>query len=284
MLKRKKKNNAVKEAIETLKKITAGDFETRLLNITDEGDFGELLHGINDLVDRCDGYVRESQACMEYTSRNQYFRTIIETSMQGSFLNASLTVNKALKIMEDKNASFVEVSKTVSEVVDTVAGAATELSGSSGAMEKIAATTSEQAANVAAAAEQASANMQTVASAGEELAASISEISQQVTAVAQVTRETEGLSKSVAEQVEELRASGEQISTVVSLINDIAEQTNLLALNATIEAARAGDAGKGFAVVAAEVKSLAQQTSQATEEIGGFVSDIQKAVKKTVCV
>lgn len=76
--------------------------------------------------------------------------------------------------------------------------------------------------------------------------------------------------------------SAQRIGEVLKLISDIAKQTNLLALNATIEAARAGDAGKGFAVVASEVKNLANQTANATEEIGGQITDIQNSTKSSV--
>lgn len=69
--------------------------------------------------------------------------------------------------------------------------------------------------------------------------------------------------------------------------NTSSQQTSEAAQDATttsvtIEAARAGEAGRGFAVVASEVKSLARQTSEATNEIGGQITDIQDKTKLSV--
>jgi methyl-accepting chemotaxis protein len=123
---------------------------------------------------------------------------------------------------------------------------------------------------------------QTVASAMEEMSATIHEIT------ASTARAKESAERGVSTVGEghriagELTSSSDEIDGVSKAIRGIAEQTNLLALNATIEAARAGAAGKGFAVVAHEVKDLAQETARATEQIETRVQRLQEDVNAVV--
>jgi methyl-accepting chemotaxis protein len=275
----------IEKALAVMKKVCSGDFEARVLNIAATGPLGELINTINDLVDRCDAYLRESQACMEHVNNNQYFRKIIEKNMEGSFLVASRTINGALLAMQNKSGQFQRVTdnfeNTVGEAMEMIISSSSELNNSSKAMESAATDTSEQANIINDGANEASINVQTVAAASEELSASINEIGQQIILTNKMVDETTTVTGETVETVNQLKTAGEQISSAVDIIQKIAKQTNLLALNATIEASRAGEAGKGFAVVANEVKNLAKQTAEATEEIRGYVTNIELAIDGT---
>jgi methyl-accepting chemotaxis protein len=127
-----------------------------------------------------------------------------------------------------------------------------------------------------------SGNVQSVATATEELNVSIQEIARLTSGATEVVRRANRLAETSSTEISRLSTSAQNIGDVVNVIRAIAEQTNLLALNATIEAARAGEAGKGFAVVASEVKALASQTSKATDEIAHQITEIQSSMRSAV--
>ena len=170
----------------------------------------------------------------------------------------------------------------VGEIVETVSSASTELEASASTLTATAVRSEQLTTMVAAASEEASTNVQSVASATEEMASSVNEISRQVQESARMAGDAVDQARKTNDRVSELSKAASRIGDVVELINTIAGQTNLLALNATIEAARAGEAGRGFAVVASEVKALAEQTAKATGEIGQQITGIQAATQESV--
>ncbi len=180
-------------------------------------------------------------------------------------------------------ARAATVSRLTADFRGSVAGliqssgqSVTSLQDTAGDLTKISSDALQLAVAAASGANEASSNVQTVASATEELTASIGEISRQLASSTEAAGRTATLAQDSEERVRELSDVAKKIDSVVTLINTIAAQTNLLALNATIEAARAGEAGKGFAVVANEVKTLASQTAKATSEIATQVQAIQQ--------
>ena len=124
------------------------------------------------------------------------------------------------------------------------------------------------------------------ASALEQTAASMEEITSTVRQNADNARQAKQLVQATSERATaggkavgqvvqtmgQIHASSGRIVDIIGVIDGIAFQTNILALNAAVEAARAGEQGRGFAVVAGEVRVLAQRSAQAAKEIKGLIS------------
>lgn len=207
--------------------------------------------------------------------------------------NASAVARMHAEQQETKQRADDEKRKTMTDlagrfeasvqaVVRDVFNEAWAMQQAAQSMSETANMATDRASFVATACQQASSNVQTVASAAGQLSASITEISQRVAQAASVADKAAADGQRTNDTVQGLAAAAHKIGEVIDLINQIASQTNLLALNATIEAARAGEAGKGFAVVASEVKSLASQTAKATDEIGAQISAIQAETNQVV--
>lgn len=195
---------------------------------------------------------------------------------------AEVDAQTATRRKADMSCLADHFEAAVGKVIETVSAASNELEASAATLTATAARGQELTSIVAGASEEASANVQSVASATEQMSSSVGEISRQVQESANIAREAVDQTRQTNEHVALLASAASRIGDVVELINTIAGQTNLLALNATIEAARAGEAGRGFAVVASEVKALAEQTAKATGEISQQIAGIQNATNLSV--
>ena len=131
-----------------------------------------------------------------------------------------------------------------------------------------------------------SARTESQASALQQTAASMEELSAQVRLNAENAREANQLAISatsiarqggsvVSEVVDTMKGinhESQKIAEIIGVIDGIAFQTNILALNAAVEAARAGEQGRGFAVVASEVRALAGRSADAAREIKALIT------------
>ena len=190
-----------------------------------------------------------------------------------------MSEHEAGAAIEDIAAAF---EKSVMAAINRLGTTADDLEAASAAMSMAVEETNHGMSEASYKAQSAGSSVNAVASATEEISASVANVSEHMGRAAEVTQAALKEASESARLIQTLNESGKKISDVIKLINDIASQTNLLALNATIEAARAGEAGRGFAVVASEVKALATQTARATDEISQQIAELQGATNNAV--
>lgn len=240
-----------------VRSIAAGDLDRPVPHVLRRDQIGEIGCAIEVMQQKArQALVLDQRAFAERESRGRHQEAIARLTQDfGTIISGVL-------------ARFGEVASQMQRAAANSVGAAEH--------------TRQDMQRTVLASEDSSVSLSTVASATEELSASVGEIARQITGAAAAALQAVTQAETAAETMRGLNVAASQIGNVVELINQIAGQTKLLALNATIEAARAGDAGKGFAVVASEVKQLAAQTGQATSRIALQVLSIQSATADAV--
>lgn len=144
----------------------------------------------------------------------------------------------------------------------------------------VATAVNEMAATIQEVATNTSAADETARNAREETTTGLQVVEENI----RITNALSGEIENAAEVIQALKADSEGIGSVLDVIRGISEQTNLLALNAAIEAARAGEHGRGFAVVADEVRTLASKTQESTVEIQEMIERLQHGADSAVTV
>src|SRR3989338_3621014 len=178
------------------------------------------------------------------------------------------------------------IANIIRQVLDNaarVSSSATQLSASSSQIAQSSHVQSEAAASTAAAVEQITVSISSVAANAEDVR-KLSENSlrqtqqgnQDATAMIGEIRRVQEAVNQIAVSVKEYVDNTRAITGMTQQVKDIADQTNLLALTVAIEAARAGEQGRSFAVVADEVRKLAEKSARSASEIDQITNSLNQ--------
>ncbi|MBB2959928.1 methyl-accepting chemotaxis protein [Methylobacterium sp. R2-1] len=207
-------------------------------------------------------------------------------AVPGSAVGAALSKLEQAqrKDLRTERANIAAIAKEASEGAINIGWTTYDVGEVAQATQTIASAIEEMGASIAEVAETSEAAGSSAAEARDAMAACMSDVSNARSAMNAIRDRTH----QIDERLQLLQNAIAEIGTMAGTIATISSQTNLLALNATIEAARAGEAGRGFSVVAAEVKSLSGQTARSTEQIRtwlhtlqGEMSQIARAVEES---
>ncbi len=248
--------------------ISHGNFEARIAGTTETGTLGEVQHKVNDMIDRCDAFVREATACMEAVCRNIYYRTIMYGGLQGSFRVAAKIINNSVAAQgKAVEKARQDAAAEQARIVDTLAGGLKKLSDGdltfrlidfpekygqvrddfNGAMARLHETTT------------------TISTATTEVSNATAELSASTTDLSQRTEEQ-------AASLEQTSASMEEISATVKKNAENAQQANQSAGSARHAAEHGGQ------VVAQVVEAMAriEQASRKISDIIGVIDEIAR--------
>lgn len=247
--------------------------------ITDgyNGDFNEIKNNLNYMLD----YLNETATAADRVAQGDLTVRVTPRSKRDVLGNAFAQMVENLR----------QLAHQMRQATDNIKDSTVNLSS---ATSQQAATVNEQAASVA----ETTATVEEVRQTSDqssERAQIVSEMAANTLAMTEnglkaVQKSEEGMFslkeqvRNIAETILALSEQTQQIGEIITSVNDISDQSHLLALNAAMEAARAGEAGRGFAVVAGEVRNLAEQSKQATAQISGILSEIQKSANTAVMV
>ncbi len=277
--------DAVQQAVGTLLEASRGNDSMRVTSAlkTLHESTTTLLRANNaameQLLDaRIEGFYRTLYTRLGICALAVVLGTVVFVVIIRSILRAEKARAEDARARTERIQALTSTFEAKAQVIaSTVAAAATELAQTASMMREVVDRSSQGTQHASENSNSINMNVQTVASAVEQMSLAIREIAAQTSKTDQLAQGSRDKTILADQQMALLSTAANEVNETVNLISSIAQKINLLALNATIESARAGAAGKGFAVVASEVKTLADQTNKSVQHVRSIIAKLNEA-------
>jgi methyl-accepting chemotaxis protein len=219
---------------------------------------------------------------------------ILNTSMANL---AKGDADLTLRLPVEGDSELARIADAFNRFMDGLQGLVAQIKGKAGSLNELSVRLADSSARMRTASSEHSGAVASTAAAVEEMSATIASVADGSERIKLVSQESARYSEDARDKMAELAGAmtsvqnavrgmsgsvGKFLESTQSIIGatqhvkDIADQINLLALNAAIEAARAGEQGRGFAVVADEVRKLAEKTALYANEISQVTNELSQ--------
>ena len=200
--------------------ITEGNLEKRLSTpLEPHGEIADLRNALNNAIDMVDSFLREAYYATSCSVNKQFYRTILERGLNGSFKQVSILMNGTLKQAEEKEESLDGLIHLADDRVSSIAAATQEFSSSIDSIKnqvKQATSITESAQDTAGSINQ---NI-------DDLLKKLEETSDIMTSIQKITEQTNLLALNASIEAARAGEAGKGFAVVADEVRQLAQQTD----------------------------------------------------------
>jgi methyl-accepting chemotaxis protein len=292
--------------------IRDGSLSTRVDASQHPGSFGEIVSGVNELMETVSAPMNEIASVMaklasgdirgrvngEYAGEIKALKGNVNRSLDalvalldsiGEFAASLAKGDIRHRVEGNFQGEFASIKQNLNSALDQLNSVLREVVLSTHEVSASAMQTSAASKTVLEHTQKQSSHLTDVTTAIEQTGAAIFEIAKSTARGSSLAQDAalaaengQTTLRSLITSVHSIAEKNKKITQISELIADIADKTYVLALNAGLEAVRAGDHGAGFGLIAAKITTLAEEVANATRSIKELIIEASDSVNQGV--